>query len=66
MIEKIILLNSIKLIIKIKFIDVLFGDKFIKIILKLFIIEKIIIINHNIIVKFKVNEIWCEIEYIIG
>lgn len=63
-IENINLLNSIKLIIIINLNEVLFGERFIKIILKLFNLAKIIVINHNINVKFKMNEILCEVEYI--
>lgn len=63
MIENNILLNSIKLIIIIKFIDVLFGDKFIKIIFKLLLIANIILIIQKIKVIFNVNEILWEFEY---
>lgn len=59
-------MNSIKLIIKIKFIIVDLGDIFINIILKLLIIENFIDINHKIKVIFKVNIILLEGENIIG
>lgn len=52
--------------IKIKYIEVLFGDRFINKILKLLNKEKNILDIHNIKVIFKVKEIWLEIEYIYG
>lgn len=49
------LLNSIKLIIKIIFKEVIFGEKFINKMFKLLNIEKIIINNHIFKVMFNVN-----------
>lgn len=63
---KIILFNSIRLIIKIIFNKVIFGEKFINIIFKLFIMQNIFIINHKFNVIFKVNMILFDIEKNIG
>ena len=59
-------MNSIKLIIRIIFIGVFFGDRFINIMFIWLIIEKMIMVNHKFIVMLRVNIILFEIVNIIG